>query len=118
MPKDPTAEETAERLREKEERAKRVKDEHVRRVDVRPVLRLDTAALMPSVEQQVDEFIADREAAGLPLPDRQQMLDRAAHLLANVDPNKASGTNSLAANKRLTLHHRDVPPFFGMGTES
>jgi hypothetical protein len=101
----------------RERQAARAREGHVRRLDVTPALRLDLTRIMPAVERAVDEFIADREAADLPVPDRQAMLDRATAILANVNPNLPGGTNSLAANRRITLHHRDVPPYFGMGTE-
>lgn len=98
-------------------RAARAEQGQPRALDITPAVRLDFEALRPSVESQIDEFIADREAASLPLPDRQAMIDRAAHLLGNVDPTTLVGINSLGRNKRLTLHHREVAPWFAMGTE-
>lgn len=99
-----------------EQRKVRAKDKEPRHVDVTPAVKLDMAVLQPGIEAQIDDFIADREAAELPLPDREAMLARARHLLDNVDPTKLVGMNSLGRNKSLTLHHSDTEPYFKMGT--
>lgn len=85
---------------------------------IAPAVRLDLTRIMPGVEAMIDEFIADREAAGLPPPERQAMLERATNILGNIDPTKVGGINSLERNKRITIHHRGEPPHFAMGTES
>lgn len=98
------------------QRKARVKDKEPRHVDVTPSVKLDMAVLQPGIEAQIDDFIADREAAELPLPDRDAMLARAKHLLDNVDPTRLTGMNSLGRNKSLTIYHSDAPPWFKMGT--
>jgi hypothetical protein len=95
----------------------RAEKSHPRKVDITPAVKLDFERLKPGIEGALDEFLAERKAADLPLPDRQEMLDRAEHLLSQVDPTRLVGINSLGRNRRLVLHHKNTPPYFGMGTE-
>lgn len=111
MPRPPEPPEVVQVRRERAQKG------NPRAVDIAPAVKLDLSVILPTVTSEIEEFIADREAAELPLPDRQAMLDRAANILGNVDPSKVGGINSLAANRRLTFHHRDEPPYFGMGVE-
>lgn len=88
-----------------------------RHLEIAPVVRLDTDALLASAAEEVDAFIAECEELEVPKPDRQAILDRMAALAANIDPNAAGGINSLEANRRFVLEHQRTAPYFSVGTE-
>lgn len=85
---------------------------------IAPVLRIDPEPLLTGMESEIDAFIAEAEAKGAPLPEKQAIQDRIRQIIGNIDPNAPEGANSLVRNQRITLHHRKVSPFFTVGTEA
>ncbi len=75
------------------------------------------ARTLDPFDSLVDTFIADRAAAGHPVPTRDQILDRIAHILGNVNLEAEGGTNSRKSNAAIFIVGKDAPPYFGVGTE-
>lgn len=76
----------------------------------------DVATIVTSADAMVEAFLQERRDAELPLPDKQDILDRIAHLARSVSLTAGGGINSAAENQRFYLVHKDAPPYFGVGT--
>lgn len=65
----------------------------------------------------VDAFLADRQAASQPLPERQAVIDRLWALAQNVTPpGNGGGINSAELNRWLVLEDKPEAPWFGAAT--
>jgi hypothetical protein len=87
-----------------------------RSLEIAPVVRLDTDRLLAGADSEIDAFLAECDALEVPKPEKQAILDRITHLAGNIDPMAPGGINSLEANKRFILQHKEIPPFFAVGT--
>lgn len=79
--------------------------------------QLLASALLADLPACVDAYIADRQAAGQPVPDRQAAIDRLWALAQNVTPpGNAGGINSAESNRFLVLTDKAEAPWFGAST--
>lgn len=68
-----------------------------------------------------DAFLADRQAAGLPAPDRQEVLDRLSFILGHLTPpgqGPAGAINGAELNQYIVVLDLGVPPWFGVTTST
>jgi hypothetical protein len=66
-----------------------------------------------------DAFLADRQAAGLPRPDRQEVIDRLEFILGHLVPpghGPAGAINGAELNQYVIVLDLGVPPWFGVTT--
>lgn len=66
-----------------------------------------------------DAFVADRQAAGLPAPDRQEVIDRLSFILGHLVPpgqGPAGAINGAELNQYILVLDLGVPPWFGVTT--
>ena len=124
-PGAPTAHEVRLALKEVEVEVKESPEEKLEREargEPEPEAKLvrqpavDPDAIVTSADAMVEAFLQERLDAELPLPDKQDILDRLAHLARNVNPLAEKGINSATENQRFYLVHKDTPPYFGVGT--